>query len=79
MTTPLWCVFTPPPLQFLACNRDRYLIRSEEQRLIKDPCISGVSLPSSSAARAARGRRAALPGAAGAAAAAAALVLALLL
>ncbi|PSC76523.1 Beta-glucan synthesis-associated SKN1 [Micractinium conductrix] len=68
-----------PTAQFLACNRDRYLIRSEEQRLIKDPCISGVSLPSSSAARAARGRRAALPGAAGAAAAAAALVLALLL
>lgn len=52
----------PVALQFLACNRDRYLIRDEEQPLIPDTCSSGMTGMTSGAAPAGTRRTAALLG-----------------
>lgn len=38
-------------LQFIACNKDRYVIRDEDRLLIQEPCRSGAA--SSGAGRAA--------------------------
>lgn len=62
----------PPILctsQFLACNRQRYLVGDEEQVLIQGKCASGVSLSSAAVPAAAAGLRlaAALGGLLGAA------------
>lgn len=43
------------PWQFLACNRDRYLVGEEEQVLIQGKCASGISLSSGAAPAAAAG------------------------
>lgn len=43
--------------QFLACNRDRYLVGEEEQVLIQGKCASGISLSSGAAPAAPAGRQ----------------------
>ena len=50
-------------VQFLACNRQRYLVGDEEQVLIQGKCASGVSLSSGALPAAAVGPFAAALGA----------------
>jgi hypothetical protein len=58
-----------PTAEFIACNRDRYLVGEEEQVLIQSKCASGISLSSGATPAAAPGLRfaAALGGLLGAA------------
>lgn len=51
-----------PTAQFIACNRDRYLIRDEEDFLVPERCASGISLSGARAPALSGGRQALLVG-----------------